>query len=296
MLAIRRDSPASPKVLYTVSLGGLLLCLGVASVPLIADVPTVAIMGLLLPLALAFMLVNAAVIVSMLRACRLAAASLERSAGRGSDRRRTDPLSRLVDAVETLDQAMTERTGEIERLRHVDPLTGIGNRRWLQLVAARVVEEAASTGATTSLIVVRVDHLTAINETFGYEVGDATLLAVSDALRRQLRRDDCIARTSGKEFAVLLPGVAQAATEIVATRLSEAMRATPLPMVGEDALPVRIGMAEWKNDHQVEAVMARAQALIDQQPRGPVPGGALTAWQAPGRAAGPAYAAILSQG
>jgi diguanylate cyclase (GGDEF)-like protein len=100
-----------------------------------------------------------------------------------------------------------------------DPLTGLANRRHLQVTGG------AGLGAEsiTALVVVDLDMFREVNETLGHIAGDRLLVEVARRLSRTAKEGDIIARLGGDEFAALyvgLPSVAaaeQRARELLAT-------------------------------------------------------------------------------
>jgi diguanylate cyclase (GGDEF)-like protein len=107
---------------------------------------------------------------------------------------------------------------ELEVEANTDPLTGLSNRRGLSLYLSGDRSESAM-----AILVMDIDHLKAINDAHGHEVGDQILVAVARSAAGVLRGGDLLARTGGDEF---LAVVADADGEIarrVADRMTEAV-------------------------------------------------------------------------
>lgn len=260
--------------LYVLSLGGLVLCFTAAALTLVAENPPESIFSWIVGAALLALLGNMAAIVGMVRACRTAAGALEGIIGL-SRPVHSDLLRRLAEGIGLVDSAFTGVEAEAERLKHADPLTGLGNRRWMQLRAPREFHKADQQNVAIGMVLVRVDHLQQINAAHGYEAGDGALLTCADVLKRLLRRDDLAARVSGNEFFVLLPGVGLAGAETVAERLANAIASTPQARLGDATLQVRVAAVEWRREKLFEHTLARAQDAVDQQALPPPPRPAL---------------------
>jgi diguanylate cyclase (GGDEF)-like protein len=99
-----------------------------------------------------------------------------------------------------------------------DPLTGLPSRRWvLDEVACRL--QTAAPDAPVGLLQVELGQLKDINDSLGYEVGDALIVEAARRIRSALQPADQVGRLVGDEFAVLLDrlpveGAAAAALEV----------------------------------------------------------------------------------
>jgi diguanylate cyclase (GGDEF)-like protein len=142
-------------------------------------------------------------------------------------RRRQHELEAIVDArTEELQQA----NSELERLAAVDGLTGIPNRRALDLALDRAWHEHRRRGAPLSFVLCDVDHFKTYNDTCGHPAGDAVLREVAATLAADCRRaTDVAARYGGEEFAVLLPDTTVDDAASLAVSLLAAVRARRLP-------------------------------------------------------------------
>lgn len=109
-----------------------------------------------------------------------------------------------------------------------DSLTGLHNGRAFTDRYRRALEHAVAAREPLSLIVIDVDQLKAINDTFGHAVGSEALVHVADAMTRSKRAADVAARWGGDEFAILLEGADAAAAMRVTEAVSAYLRDTPL--------------------------------------------------------------------
>jgi diguanylate cyclase (GGDEF)-like protein len=95
-----------------------------------------------------------------------------------------------------------------------DPLTGVANRKGLELVARPMIDLARRQGQAVHCLVVDVDTLRGINEEHGVREGDEVLVAVAEALRVATRATDVVARWGGDEFVLLGPGTGTSPLEM----------------------------------------------------------------------------------
>jgi diguanylate cyclase (GGDEF)-like protein len=117
-----------------------------------------------------------------------------------------------------------------------DPLTGLASRRSFQEHYRRLAGGARRRKTGLLLLAVDVLDLKAINDGFGYGLGDEVLRTVADALLEATRSSDVIARYGGDEFAALLLDAQPKDTEVVIARVSEKLAA----LATQRRLPVRI--------------------------------------------------------
>ena len=117
---------------------------------------------------------------------------------------------------------------QISEVADRDPLTGLANRRYLDRMLGRYLEQLERSGQPLSLIMSDLDHFKQINDIWGHVVGDKALVQFSTALQKQCRPVDLVARFGGEEFIVLLPGHPLETAAQIAERLRKSARtATP---------------------------------------------------------------------
>ena len=114
------------------------------------------------------------------------------------------------------------RLAQLTAEAHVDPLTGLANRRRLieQLEAAVY----ATPARRSAVLMIDLDRFKEINDSFGHGVGDELLCLVATRLQDALAPGDLLARMGGDEFAVLLPDADATRARDVADRLVGALR------------------------------------------------------------------------
>lgn len=118
---------------------------------------------------------------------------------------------------------------ELKRLSERDPLTGLYNRRRLHEETVRQLATLHRHARPFALLMVDLDRVKQVNDTAGHAAGDALLVEVAHALKRQLRTVDYVARVGGDEFAILLPEANAAAVETVTDKLLRALRELRVP-------------------------------------------------------------------
>jgi diguanylate cyclase (GGDEF)-like protein len=130
----------------------------------------------------------------------------------------------------TLSADITEARERIENLAQTDTLTGLYNQRMFNEVWQRAHAEAESERGMYALLLVDIDKLKDINDTFGHEGGNSAITLVAQCLQRSIRGTDCAGRFGGDEFAVLLPGASQEVAESVVKRIRHNVYKTTLDL------------------------------------------------------------------
>jgi diguanylate cyclase (GGDEF)-like protein len=114
-----------------------------------------------------------------------------------------------------------------------DPLTGLRNRRAVDLVLERLCNARSNFG----LMHMDLDYFKAVNDTLGHAAGDFVLENVGRILREQLRAEDCVARIGGDEFVMIVAGRSDATTMMtIANRIIAQIR-EPMSFEGQ---PVQV--------------------------------------------------------
>lgn len=128
-----------------------------------------------------------------------------------------DLAGRTLSTVLDAERTAREREREVSQayaLAEHDVLTGVRNRRGWENGLALDRWESASTGPLV-VIVVDLDDLKRVNDSWGHAVGDAVLIHCASVLRGACRTSDVVARLGGDEFTVLVRSDATGAGELV---------------------------------------------------------------------------------
>ena len=119
----------------------------------------------------------------------------------------TDEHRRVLERVSEQASAViynSTRFEQTEHESHTDPLTGMPNRRSLDRQLEAGLQQIKHSGAMGTVVVLDLDRLKEINDTYGHDVGDRALRTVGNVLRATVRDNDVCARFGGDEFIVVL--------------------------------------------------------------------------------------------
>lgn len=128
-----------------------------------------------------------------------------------------------VSALKAELAAAHARIDELQAWADTDFLLNIYNRRGFERELARSAAYIRRYKASGALIVLDVDRLKPINDTFGHAAGDVVLKGVVAVLMRHVRSSDVVGRLGGDEFGLLLWNLTEADALAKAAALEEAI-------------------------------------------------------------------------
>ena len=189
-----------------------------------------------------------------------------------------DYLIRPVDKNEMLARVRTQikKKRYAERLRDnvqksaemaiTDGLTGLFNRRYMEMHLATLVEQAASRGKPIAVLMVDVDHFKAVNDGYGHDAGDEVLREFALRIRKAIRNIDLACRYGGEEFVIVMPETDVAVATMVAERLRRRIATEPFTIeqgARQLTVTISIGLAALAdaNDNSA-AILKRADTAL----------------------------------
>ncbi|GAB5603044.1 GGDEF domain-containing protein [Thermus sp. FJN-A] len=148
---------------------------------------------------------------------------------------------------------------------YTDFLTGLRNRRYLELVLERELFRVQRYGRPLSLVVLDLDGFKGINDTYGHEVGDRVLKALAACLEGHVRQSDRAVRLGGEEFAVVMPETPLAQATRLAERLRQKVAALKVPPV--EHLSASLGVTQASPTDSPLSLLKRADEAMYQAKR-----------------------------
>lgn len=165
-------------------------------------------------------------------------------------------------------QDITERKAlenKLEEQANKDFLTGCDSRRHFLEQAGQEFSRVHRYGGELSMLMLDLDHFKKINDQYGHQVGDTTLIKLAQVCKALLREVDVMGRLGGEEFAIMLPETGSARALEVAERLCQAVAKAEVPV--EHASPLHfttsIGVAVLTaEDVRIDAILNRADRAL----------------------------------
>jgi two-component system cell cycle response regulator len=189
-----------------------------------------------------------------------------------------DYLLRPIDRNELVARVRTQvrRRRYVDRLRSslqasmelavTDALTGLHNRRYMEMHLQSLLDQAASRDRPLSALVVDIDFFKAVNDGFGHDAGDDVLREFGRRLRTSVRGIDLACRLGGEEFVVIMPDTDPAVARIVAERVRKTTEGAPFMIAaGARSISVTasIGVASYLGpDDSAAALLKRADLAL----------------------------------
>lgn len=157
---------------------------------------------------------------------------------------------RVIDRTRELEVALgqvQQKNAMLEKMALTDPLTGLPNRRAIDLIAKRELLRRTRTPSAMTLVMVDADHFKNINTLYLHPGGDHVLIWLAGMLQNAIRNADSLGRIGGEEFLVVAP-----ATDIVgAEKLAERLRTA-----------VESGKTNY-NGHEIKITISLGLAVCD---------------------------------
>jgi len=191
-----------------------------------------------------------------------------------------DKTDTVLDDQQNFRQSMENSAQELECLQealrrsremaHTDELTGLPNRRALNLKLIEEEQRARRYGRKLSLIMIDIDDFKMVNDGWGHQVGDRLLAMLARAISCVIRTADFPARYGGEEFMVVCPETEMDNAAIVAEKLRAKLDETDFTVRGLSLkVTISCGVAMLQDQEAIEDLVARAdQALYMAKQQG----------------------------
>lgn len=174
-------------------------------------------------------------------------------------------LSRSMSELAVTNRKLERSIRQLEITARTDELTGLVNRRWLNLMLEGRWVEAERHELSLGFMMIDLDGFKSLNDSLGHQQGDEVLKAVGDMLRYACREIDVAARFGGDEFCVLLPHTDIDACRNVANRIAETFHARMQRLqlgAGTPGISIGIGHRDLSSPATAEELVRHADEAM----------------------------------
>ncbi|XQW86853.1 diguanylate cyclase [Thalassotalea piscium] len=157
-------------------------------------------------------------------------------------------VKQRTKSLELTTKALEEKTIALEKVSVTDPLTGINNRRFLDLnmpteaaISYRRYHNLAPDvssieGADLTFFLIDIDHFKRVNDQYGHQAGDSILIEITHRLKALARESDYLVRWGGEEFLIVVRETSRDLADKFAQRICQQIKNTPFTINADTKL------------------------------------------------------------
>ncbi|MCL4458924.1 MAG: GGDEF domain-containing protein [Chloroflexi bacterium] len=164
-------------------------------------------------------------------------------------------LAQSNKALREYQEALEQEHQKVHELARTDELTGLFNLRYLNERINEEIGRSCRFAHPLAVLMIDVDNLKGVNDTYGHAEGDRLLREIARTLRAAVRSVDVVARVGGDEFVIILPETGAQGARAVAERILGLVR-DRVKLFDTIVPTVSIGLASY------ERVIQSGEGLI----------------------------------
>jgi diguanylate cyclase (GGDEF)-like protein len=168
-----------------------------------------------------------------------------------------DNLESLVDE---RTHELAEKNNELTRVSRTDWLTGLNNRLRLDEILEQELSRSTRYKVPFSVILLDIDKFKHINDNYGHDVGDKTLIAFATILSSHVRDSDFVGRWGGDEFLVICPETDQEGVVKLAENIREQVVAYNFKVIGNSSSS--FGTSTFQVGDKIDTMIKRADKAL----------------------------------
>ena len=159
-------------------------------------------------------------------------------------------------------RAQKEKQMNLESLHETDTLTALPNRASLKRMVEEVLTKETNEEKIHTLIMVDLDLLKSVNDTYGHQAGDDVLREFSVILKDSMRKADAVFRWGGDEFLIFARNTDSATAIQIAERLRKSIADMQFTLTGK--LTASFGVAQYRNGESFEKWFRRTDFCLSK--------------------------------
>ena len=161
---------------------------------------------------------------------------------------------------------LQESTKQLQELAHKDALTSIENRYSIMKTLSYEIDRAKRYKTKLSVVMYDIDRFKNINDTYGHDVGDDILVALTGLVHHNCREIDFLGRYGGEEFLIIMPNTSREEAKEFAHRIRLLVQNQSFKIVGK--LTISLGLIEYQEGEEIKELFKRLDILLYQAKNG----------------------------
>lgn len=169
-------------------------------------------------------------------------------------------LVELARQNDQLEDTVSLRTEELEKLATTDSLTNTYNRRKFNQQLNHEMERSRRHHHPLSLVIIDIDFFKSVNDQYGHAAGDDVLISMSKVMKTLMRKTDFICRIGGEEFGIILCDTDEGNAYDVAEKVRICIENTEFSISSQ--VTISAGIAEYNSDEVMNEFFKRADSAL----------------------------------
>lgn len=159
--------------------------------------------------------------------------------------------------------AFMHRIEELQKMAILDHLTGLTNRRYIEMSLDARLSEMQRYGWPFGILFIDIDNFKRINDVYGHDIGDEVLKMIAKTFMNNSRPFDTVGRWGGEEFIAIILNVSEDLLHSIAKRLRILVEQSSI-LAGSDIIriTISIGATLAQPDDTIDTLVKRADQLM----------------------------------
>lgn len=177
---------------------------------------------------------------------------------------KNDQIEKEISERKWVEEALRQSEDKYRRVLNLDSTTTVNTLRYFYELADLEIQRVNRYPHPLSMLIMDIDQFSAVNNRFGFVIGDQVLQWVARRLKELLRAVDVIGRYGGDAFILLLPETSKENAWIVAKRICKHFADADFEIAGEKlTLAFHGGLAEYEKDIPVDVFIQHANQALE---------------------------------
>ena len=169
-------------------------------------------------------------------------------------------MKEYQDELSEINLKLHNKNIEYENIASTDSLTGLYNRHKFSQLYLSSYTSMIQRHNDMSIIILDIDYFKKVNDVYGHNAGDKTLVQVSHTLLKILRNIDVVCRWGGEEFLIMLPTADLKHAISIAEKLRKAIEDLSIDIVGQ--VTASFGVSQVREGEDMQDVIDRADKAL----------------------------------